>query len=119
MKFSAYLVSALLVGSSAVYAQQTNPPPAGQQLQPGQVPNNGSSGGEGNGTGNADTSKGVMKPGANSFTEAQARERIEKAGYTNVSGLVKTQDGFWRGKAMKGGQTVQVSVDYQGNVSAM
>jgi hypothetical protein len=55
--------------------------------------------------------------GANSFTEGQARSRIEKEGYTNVSGLKKDAQGVWRGSAAKGGQKVNVSVDFQGNVT--
>ena len=55
--------------------------------------------------------------GANSFTEGQAKSRIETNGYTNVSGLKKDDAGVWRGKATKGGRTVDVSVDFQGNVT--
>lgn len=54
--------------------------------------------------------------GANSFTEAQARSRIERDGYSAVTGLVKDDKGIWRGKAMKGASSVGVSLDYQGNV---
>jgi putative membrane protein len=57
-------------------------------------------------------------PGANSFTESQARGRIEKAGYTQVSALTKTPEGYWTGTAMKDGQTATVSVDFKGVVSA-
>ncbi len=56
-------------------------------------------------------------PGANSFTEAQARMRIENDGFAQVSGLTKDADGVWRGMATKGGQNRSVAVDYQGNVS--
>ena len=55
--------------------------------------------------------------GANSFTEGQAKSRLETNGFSNVSGLQKDGDGVWRGKAQKGGQTVDVSVDFQGNVT--
>jgi len=61
---------------------------------------------------------GAPAAGANSFTEAQAKSRIEAAGYSNVSGLIKDKDGIWRGKASKGGATVGVGFDYQGNVVA-
>ena len=61
---------------------------------------------------------GAPAAGANSFTEGQARTRIEAAGYSNVSGLAKDKDGVWRGKASKGGRTVDVALDYQGNVVA-
>ncbi len=56
-------------------------------------------------------------PGANSFTEGQAKSRIEGAGYTEVSGLQKDANGVWIGKATKGGQSVTVKVDFQGNVT--
>ena len=71
---------------------------------------------------------GAPAAGANSFTEAQAKSRIEAAGYSNVSGLSKDKDGIWRGKASKasatagsttlGSTTVDVTLDYQGNVVA-
>jgi putative membrane protein len=56
--------------------------------------------------------------GANSFTEGQAKSRIEAAGYSDVSGLMKDKDGIWRGKASKAGTMMTVSLDYQGNVTA-
>ena len=55
--------------------------------------------------------------GANSFTEGQAKSRLEKEGYTAVSGLKKDADGIWRGTAMKNEKSVSVSVDYKGNIS--
>jgi hypothetical protein len=55
--------------------------------------------------------------GRNSFTEGQAKSRIEGAGYTNVSDLKKDDNGVWRGKAAKGGATSNVSVDFEGNVN--
>ena len=54
--------------------------------------------------------------GANSFTEEQARKRLAKAGYT-VSSLTKDDNGVWRGTATKGGKSVQVGLDYKGNVT--
>jgi len=54
--------------------------------------------------------------GANSFTEGQARSRIEAHGYSDVSGLSKDETGIWRGQARKGSQQAQVWVDYKGNV---
>lgn len=56
--------------------------------------------------------------GANSFTEAQARERIAASGYTAVSALKKDDQSIWRGTATKGGRTVSVALDYKGNVVA-
>jgi hypothetical protein len=60
---------------------------------------------------------GAPAAGSNSFTESQAKSRIEAAGYSNVSRLVKDKDGVWRGTATKGGTAkVGVALDYQGNV---
>ena len=55
-------------------------------------------------------------PGANSFTEAQAKMRLENQGFTAVTGLMKDPDGIWRGMATKAGRSLSVAVDYQGNV---
>jgi hypothetical protein len=59
---------------------------------------------------------GAPVEGANSFTEDQARSRIESRGFTSVSKLTKDDKGIWRGTAMKDGRQTQVSLDYQGNV---
>ncbi len=59
---------------------------------------------------------GPPAAGANSFTEGQARQHIENSGYTNVTALTKDQNGVWHGTAMKGGKTMNVSLDFKGNV---
>jgi hypothetical protein len=59
---------------------------------------------------------GAPAAGANSFTEDQAKARIEERGYTNVSELKKDEKGIWQGTAETGGKKVQVSLDFQGNV---
>jgi hypothetical protein len=56
--------------------------------------------------------------GRNSFTMNEARRRIEKGGFTQVTGLKKDGDGIWRGKGMKNGASVDVYCDYQGNVGS-
>ena len=56
--------------------------------------------------------------GHNSFTEGEARARIEKKGFTDVSKLAKDDTGVWRGRAKMNGRAVAVSLDYQGNVIA-
>jgi hypothetical protein len=63
------------------------------------------------------TGDAPLTPGANSFTEAQARSAIESAGYTNVSALTQNEAGFWQGKASKSGTEMDVSVDYKGAVT--
>jgi hypothetical protein len=57
--------------------------------------------------------------GRNSFTEGQAKSKIEDAGYTNVTALKKDDNGVWRGKAKRGGAASDVSVDFQGNVNSV
>ena len=54
--------------------------------------------------------------GRNSFTEGQAKARIEEKGFKSVSGLQKDANGVWRGKADQNGKSVNVSIDFQGNV---
>src|SRR5712672_4450537 len=54
--------------------------------------------------------------GRNSFTEGEAKSRIEKMGFSNVTNLKKDDNGVWRGRATKDGKTVDVSLDYQGKV---
>jgi hypothetical protein len=66
-------------------------------------------------TSNANDSVSPAK-GSNSFTEAQAKDRIAQRGYTNVADLKKDNDGVWRGTARHGGQAVQVWLDYKGNI---
>ena len=59
---------------------------------------------------------GAPLKGANSFTEGQAKDWIMAAGFTDVSALAKDADGIWRGTASKGGKSMNVAVDYKGNV---
>lgn len=56
--------------------------------------------------------------GANSFTEAQAKSRIEEAGYSDVKDLKKDDKGIWMAAGMKDGKSVMISMDYQGNIVA-
>ena len=76
--------------------------------------------GPGNNAVNSPDQKNSNAPvaGANSFTEGQAKSRIEEAGYAAVSELKKDDNGVWRGKATKGGTSADVSIDFQGNVNA-
>ena len=61
---------------------------------------------------------GAPVAGANTFTEGQAKSRIESKGFSNVSGLKKDDKGVWRGTAMRDGKSVDVSLDFEGNVVA-
>lgn len=61
---------------------------------------------------------GAPVAGANSFTEAQAKSRMESSGFSNVSNLTKDASGIWRASATKDGKQHSVSLDFQGNVVA-
>ncbi len=54
--------------------------------------------------------------GKNSFTMKETRDRLRKHGYSQIKGLSLSADGIWQGTAMKDGKTVNVAVDYQGNI---
>ena len=97
--------SAVTLMAGAALAQTQNPP-----ANPGQNNPAVNTTGENN--------PGAPVAGANSFTEGQAKTRIEQAGYSDVSELNKDDSGVWRGKAKKGGTSMDVSLDFQGNVVA-
>lgn len=61
-------------------------------------------------------SRSDLRPGANSFTEGQAKRRLETLGYERVRDLRKDRDGIWRGTAEHGGRRVDVGLDYRGAV---
>jgi hypothetical protein len=102
MKVSVLILSAALMVVTSAFAED---PPA--QSGPGNNAVNSS----GQNNSNAPVA------GRNSFTEGQAKSKIEGAGFSNVSGLAKDDNGVWRGKANKGGSSANVSVDFQGNVN--
>lgn len=62
---------------------------------------------------------GHAAEGANSFTEDQARGRLSKAGYRNISDLKKDDNGHWVGTATKKGKKTHIALDYKGNVSVV
>jgi hypothetical protein len=64
-----------------------------------------------------DADKNAPLPGANSFTEGQAKSRLEANGYSQVGPLTKEADGVWKGSATHGGTKVNVTVDYRGNIT--
>jgi hypothetical protein len=101
--FVAGMAFAFLAGGALA---QTGSPPAQKGPQNSAINSSDSS--------NRQVSNPVQ--GSNSFTEGEAKSRIEKTGFSNVSALVKDDNGVWRGRAMKDGKLVEVSLDYQGNV---
>jgi hypothetical protein len=123
---------ALQLGAAPAFAQSTpattpsspavttppppaaNPPSGGPNSLPPSEPANAI------GSGNPGAASGpgasALSNGANSFTEAQARDRLRKHGYAQVSALTKDQDGVWRGSAFRNGHQVHVGLDYKGNI---
>ena len=63
-------------------------------------------------------STAATKPasGANSFTMKEARRRLMRHGYSNVSGLKKDTHGVWNASATKDGSPVTAWLDFKGNV---
>jgi putative membrane protein len=61
---------------------------------------------------------GQLEAGANSFTEGQARSRMEDAGFVNVRDLRKDDRGFWRGRAMRAGSETDIAMDFRGRIAA-
>ena len=66
---------------------------------------------------NTGQNPGAPVAGKNSFTQDQAKSRIEAAGYTDVTGLKLDDQGVWRATAKKDGKDTGVSLDFQGNVT--
>jgi putative membrane protein len=62
------------------------------------------------------TNPAAPVPGANSFTENQARSRLARNGFSDVGRLTKDAEGIWRGHAKKNGKEVEVAIDFQGNI---
>jgi hypothetical protein len=54
--------------------------------------------------------------GANSFTEGEAKSRAESHGFSEIKDLKKDDDGIWRGHATQQGKSVEIAIDYKGNV---
>ena len=104
MRLLALSAVVILIGTGAV-AQAQNPPAK-------DAPQNSAI----NSSNSSNRQVNAPVAGANSFTEGEARSRIEKMGFANVTDLKKDDKGVWRGRAVRNGQTVDVSVDYQGNV---
>ncbi len=61
---------------------------------------------------------GAPLPGANSFTETQAKDRVVANGWAMPAAMTKDDNGIWRGSTLNNGKSVSVAVDYKGNVVA-
>ena len=55
---------------------------------------------------------------ASSTDTDMIRSKIERMGYTDVSGLSRDSLGVWRAKARRGTETVNVTVDKGGRIKA-
>ncbi|HVY14240.1 MAG TPA: hypothetical protein VHB27_03360 [Rhodopila sp.] len=126
-----YLIAATVVGMmivsvamAQVSTNRTNdapPPPTADQGQSkaGEAITHASNAASINGNpAVATSSASSMEPakGKNSFTLAEARVRLERHGYTQVSNLKKDPEGVWRGQATKDGSQQDVWLDYKGDV---
>jgi len=124
MQRSLPIIGVLSLLTAGAALAQANPP-----ASPGSGSPTGSSNPAVNTTGNAPSTANpsgtanivaasALERGSNSFTEGQAKSRLEGAGLTNVTDLKKDEDGIWRGKAMRDGKSVTVGFDYKGNIAA-
>lgn len=102
MKPIAIAFGALLVMSTA-HAQETPKPSTDAQTPAIATPDT--------------TNPAAPVPGENSFTEGQAKDRIEDKGYSEVTALTKGEDGIWTASAMKDGKAFEVKLDFQGNIT--
>jgi hypothetical protein len=126
MKTILSAAAALAIAGSAALAQTTAPgttPPAAPTTTPSapaQAPAPGAATPSAPATDT--TARAVnaapLENGANSFTEGQASERFREAGITGVTGLAKDDNGIWRGRGQYQGRSVEVGLDYRGNIQA-
>jgi periplasmic protein CpxP/Spy len=105
------LAAALSAGAALAQSEQRQGNPAVKSPQP----NSDQSSSRGKASGDAGSAR--LEPGSNSFTEPQARSKIEQAGYQKVTDLRKDDQGIWRAKAEKDGRNVSVGLDFKGNVA--
>ncbi len=100
MKAAIATMAALMFSASMALAQTSGPP----------------TGGTGATTGTTSSDEPAPLKGANSFTEGEAKSRAEAHGFTEIKDLKKDDDGIWRGRATQQGKSVEIAIDYKGNV---
>jgi putative membrane protein len=104
--FAGVLLATSVTATSVAFAQTGTPP------------QNSSSAMDKPGSSGSTPSVSVeLVPGANSLTEAEARRRLEKKGYSNVHALKMDQNGIWRGYARKNAKEVEVGLDFEGHIA--
>jgi hypothetical protein len=101
------MISLFLLATTISASAQTTRPPANHDANTPAV-----------NSPNSPPNPGAPVAGSNSFTEGQAKSRIEDKGFKNVSDLKKDDIGVLRGKEDHNVKAVNVSVDFQGNVVA-
>jgi periplasmic protein CpxP/Spy len=104
----AFALTLLLTGAATAQTGQSTGNPAVKDPQPSSQQSD---------QAKAQAANTKLESGANSFTEAQARSRLEEAGYQKLADLKKDDNGIWRAKAEKDGRQVTVGLDYKGNVA--
>jgi hypothetical protein len=112
MRYSLAIAAVLAFIATASVAQTQNPSAQTQNPPAKAGPQNSAI----NSSDSSNRQVNAPVAGRNSFTDGEAKSRIEKMGFSNVTNLKKDDNGVWRGRAIKDGKTVDVSVDYQGNV---
>ena len=136
-RISLALAATLLAGTAMAQGTATTPgntapgatsnaPMPGVNPNTGVTPNTGLTGrNSGTAAASGDRNQAVATTNANapqpargrsSFTQNQARRRLERNGYQQVNALTKDSGGVWRGTATRDGQPVQVWLDYKGNI---
>jgi putative membrane protein len=121
------LSTAALLAATAAVAQYNAPPTANSQPSATTAPAAGNANAPATTTSNAPSNPavkttegnnpGAPAPGAKQLHRRSSKARIESRGYANVTELSKDANGFWKGKAMKDGKAVNITLDYQGNVT--
>jgi putative membrane protein len=99
MKTSLATVAAFMLATTMTIAQTTAPAPAPST------------------SATPPTTSATLEPGANSFTEGQAKARFEEAGLTDIADLRKDDQGIWRARAKKDGRDVTAGLDFKGNIN--
>ena len=111
MKLPLIATTALALMGASAFAQSSPPPAAPQPAPPAATR-----------PATPDVPRPVnaapLENGANSFTEGQAADRLREAGITDVTGLSKDDNGIWRGRGQWQGRSVEVGLDYRGNIQA-
>jgi hypothetical protein len=59
---------------------------------------------------------GAPLGGANNYTETQSKDRVVANGIGMPAAMTKYENVIWRGTAIKDGKSVNVAVDYKGNL---